>query len=484
MQALTRDEMLARCARRDPSSELDFIVGVLSTGIYCLPTCRARRPNPRNVRFFDSPQAARKAGLRACKRCRPDQAHARRDPELEALETAVTRLRADPGQVPDVAAFAALAGVGTTKLGALLRRHFHATPRALLLRARVEHASAELLASRRPTLAIGLEAGFESATAFQDNFRAHTGLAPGAFREQQKHGGGSMELPGGLDVGALLGMLGRDPESRTERVVGSRLLRALRLPGGPALLEVDFRGSRAHVRVHAAWSLGPGDWLAAETLLQRVLGLRLDPGPFERRARREPDVARLIEPRRGLRILQTPDVFEGLVWTIVGQQVNLAFAFTCRNRLIDLAGEPLAGAPAGMRAHPDPEQVARLDYADLVALQFSRRKAEYLIDAARAICAGSLDLDGLRRASATRARRELGLVRGLGRWSVDYILMRSLGFGDCVPVGDAGLVRALAEFYVLEERPDDEQTVTLMEPFAPHRSFAAMHLWKSLGEPT
>ncbi len=480
MLPLTRDEMLARFAARDPACELAFVVGVVTTGIYCVPTCTARRPNAENVRFFDSPAAARLAGLRACKRCRPDQVHARRDPEREALEAAVEALRADPRAFPAVRSLAARAGCGVTKLGELARAHFHTTPRALLLRARVERARRDLLATRRPVLIVGLEAGFESASAFHENFRDALGLAPGDYRRMERERGFALRLPRGFPLDHVLRAVGRDPAGRTERVQGRTLARALRFGERTALLDVRFEGETAHARVESAGALAPADAGEAHEALLRLLGLVVDPAPFERRARADGELRRLIAGRRGLRIPQTASVFEGLVWTIVGQQVNLAFAFAIRNRLIDLAG---ARAPGGLRAHPTPAEVARLDYSDLTRLQFSRRKAEYLIDAARAVAAGELDLEGLRRASATRAQETLLGIRGLGRWSANYVLMRSLGFADCVPVGDAGLVRALQEFHGLDARPGPEETLALMARWAPHRSLAAFHLWKTLGEP-
>ena len=74
-------------------------------------------------------------------------------------------------------------------------------------------------------------------------------------------------------------------------------------------------------------------------------------------------------------------------------------------------------------------------------------------------------------------------VRGLGPWSVQYFLMRGLGFADCVPVGDAGLTAALQRFHHLDHRPGPAETRELMEPFAPFRSLGTYHLWSSLGDP-
>ncbi len=165
------------------------------------------------------------------------------------------------------------------------------------------------------------------------------------------------------------------------------------------------------------------------------------------------------------------------MWTIVGQQVNLAFAYALRRTVVELAGEPVDG----MREHPTPAAVAALDYADLTARRFSRRKAEYVIDTARLLASGELALDP--GAAATATERRLLEVRGLGPWSVQYFLMRGGGFADCVPVGDAALGSALMRFFALDARPGPARTLELMERFAPFRSLATFHLWHTPGDP-
>jgi AraC family transcriptional regulator of adaptative response / DNA-3-methyladenine glycosylase II len=70
---LTSDQMYAVVQARDAAYNGRFFVGVVTTGIYCLPSCRSRTPHQRNVRFFETTAAAREAGLRACKRCQPDR---------------------------------------------------------------------------------------------------------------------------------------------------------------------------------------------------------------------------------------------------------------------------------------------------------------------------------------------------------------------------------------------------------------------------
>lgn len=477
---LTREEMLAAARARDAAYNGRFLTGVLSTGIYCLPSCPARPPKEENMRFFSSAEEARAAGLRACKRCRPDDFLEGYDPDVEIADEIVARLRANPESFSDVSALGRFAGLGRTSVTALIRRQFHMSPTALLQRERIGAASRALLSSRRRISDIALDSGFESLSTFNDNFRRATGMCPGDYRQLAEEQSFVVALPRDFQRRLTLSFIGRDPASPTERVDGNHVVRVLRLDGRPCMLHLELTAGAASCRVEASHAVSAEGMAEAHGATLRLLGLVVDPKPFERRLRQSKEHSRLLTGRRGLRLPQTAEPFEGLVWSIVGQQVNLAFAFTLRQRLVALAGTGVGGGKT-LIAHPQPEAIAALDYHDLTRLQFSRRKAEYLIDTARAISGGDIDLDSLDTAPAGRVERTLLGIRGIGPWSARYVMMRAFAFADCVPVGDSGLTTALASFFSLDHRPDRRETEMLMASFSPYRSLATFHLWTSLG---
>jgi AraC family transcriptional regulator of adaptative response / DNA-3-methyladenine glycosylase II len=242
---------------------------------------------------------------------------------------------------------------------------------------------------------------------------------------------------------------------------------------------MTFERGAIRCEVTSSTIIAGDDTRRAHGVALRILGLHLDPAPFEQRVARTRALRPLVNGRAGLRMPLMADPFEALVWGIVGQQVNLPFAYRLRRVIIDLVG---ADAGGGLRAHPDAAAVAALDYEDLTRRQFSRRKAEYIIDTARAVASGTLDLDAMSVAAAPAAERRLLDVRGLGPWSAQYMLMRGFGFADCVPAGDSGLATALERFFALAERPDPTAARRLMEAFSPYRTLATFHLWTSLGE--
>jgi AraC family transcriptional regulator, regulatory protein of adaptative response / DNA-3-methyladenine glycosylase II len=290
----------------------------------------------------------------------------------------------------------------------------------------------------------------------------------------------TLPLPPSYPIDRILGYLGRDADSLTVQVDGQSFVLGLWIGEVPAVLRVDLAAGEARARLEARRRLPEDAEAQARDHLRRLLGLHIDPEPFERHVSASPRLAPLVAGRLGLRIPQTPDPFDGLTWVILGQQITLAFAYTLKRRLVERAGTPVPGAPGGLFAPPTAEKVANLDVEELMAIQFSRRKAEYVTGAARLIVAGGLDLDRLATAPPAEVEATLLAVRGLGPWSAHYLMMRAFGFEDCVPVGDSGLVRGLMKFFALPDRPGPAATQELMRPFAPYRSWATFHLWQSL----
>ena len=485
--------MYARMLASDADFDGRFFTGVLTTGIYCLPSCRARKPKPGNVRFFPTAEAARAHGLRPCRKCHPDDFARGADPVLESIETLVGEIRENPAAFADARAIVQRSGFGTTRCFELFRRHYHATPAEVLLRARIAAARHALVASDTGVGEIGFAAGFETLSAFHDNFRRLTGMTPAGYRTLREPSTTtfSLELPEDYALAYLRHALARDPEARDVHLEGDNACVATRLAlpsassglgAAPRHPDHDAASPDGAVPVLLRLSLSPdaitiacpaGTALEAHRIAVGLAGLEQDAPGFARLARKL-GFGRLVAHAPGLRISLTPSPFDGLLWAIIGQQINFPFACRLKRRLLELCGTPLED---GMIAPPTATDVARLEPKDLVALQFSKQKADYLIGTARRIAGGELSLDSLRHASATRAERTLLAVRGLGPWSVNYLMMRALGFADCVPLGDTGVTSGLLALMCLDERPDSDATRRLMSVFSPYRSLATAHLW-------
>jgi DNA-3-methyladenine glycosylase II len=239
---------------------------------------------------------------------------------------------------------------------------------------------------------------------------------------------------------------GEDPANQ---LTGDVFRRVLRL--GPRLVPYEVRCSgpvdevRIAIRVYGRADAAVGAAAVAE--VRRVLGLDLDLVGFYRIAKADPALASLVEPLYGLRPTLAPTAFEMLVGSITAQQINLSFAFACRARLVRRYGTPVRVGRVTVWAFPEPARLATARLREMRALKYSRRKAEYIRDLARAVTAGALDLDGVCAAATPAVIERLTALRGLGRWTADWFLARCLGRGDACPAGDLAVRKAFDHYY-------------------------------------
>jgi AraC family transcriptional regulator of adaptative response/methylated-DNA-[protein]-cysteine methyltransferase len=161
--------------RRDRSFDGRFVIGVLTTGIYCRPSCAARQPKRENVRFFADGGEARAAGLRACKRCLPD-AVAR---DEAAVLAAIDEIKSSEG-LPQLAELAQAVGYSPTHFQRVFTRATGLSPAAYARALREERAREALASGGSVTEAI-YEAGFEAASRFYDSMEGKLGMKPSAW---------------------------------------------------------------------------------------------------------------------------------------------------------------------------------------------------------------------------------------------------------------------------------------------------------------
>ena len=165
----------AAVLRRDRGFDGRFVTGVLSTGIYCRPSCAARHPARKNVRFFATGEEARSAGLRACKRCLPDDVGR----DEAAVLAAIDEIKASAGQ-PSLAELGALTGYSPTHFQRVFKRATGLSPAAYARALREERVRDALSGAERVTDAI-YESGYEAPSRFYDATREKLGMTPSAW---------------------------------------------------------------------------------------------------------------------------------------------------------------------------------------------------------------------------------------------------------------------------------------------------------------
>ena len=182
----------------------------------------------------------------------------------------------------------------------------------------------------------------------------------------------------------------------------------------------------------------------------------------------------------GLRLMGIPDLFEALCWSIIGQQINLTFAYKLKRRFTEVYGTKLIYENAAYYLFPKPEIVANIKVEDLLPLQFSNRKAEYLIEIAKQFVSGNISKEILSAHSTAEAIRLLVSVRGIGEWTANYALMKSLKRLECVTYGDVGLYNALHDLKGFDKRPSRETLDLFFNNFKNWEAYTVFYLWRSL----
>ena len=169
--------VLGRDARLDGA----FVTGVLTTGIYCRPSCPARHPRRENVRFFDRPETAERAGFRACLRCRPNEA-ARPPAQAELVRRACRLLEENSGERITLVALAREVGMSPHHLQRTFKRTIGISPRQYADALRLGRLKKRLQGKDSVTMAM-YEAGYGSASRLYETSTARLGMTPGAYRD-------------------------------------------------------------------------------------------------------------------------------------------------------------------------------------------------------------------------------------------------------------------------------------------------------------
>jgi 3-methyladenine DNA glycosylase/8-oxoguanine DNA glycosylase len=357
--------------------------------------------------------------------------------------------------------------------------HRHMPGSELLLRERALRAMDALLGSSATLTNIADDHGFDTIASLDTALLQHFALTAWQIRRLPSELEFDLQLPATFRVEETLQYLGRDPASLAQRRSGERsVVAGVLVDARPATLTMSFTGSDSLVARCSLTFRGNPPKRAAVTaahLAGRLLGLPSSANALQQRAQSEALIARLIGPRRGLRLPLTASPMDALTWSILGQQISLPFAYSLLRTCCELAG---TRCPGGLRTMPSASRLADLTSASLTSRKFSRAKSEYLRSLAGQVVDSTLNLDTLASGSAPHAKAKLLAARGIGPWTANYVLMRGFGFADCAPIGDAGLRRALKRFLDLPSSPDDRAMEQHMEQFAPHRSLATYHLWR------
>lgn len=282
-----------------------------------------------------------------------------------------------------------------------------------------------------------------------------------------------------FDLGLTAWALRRRAINETDRWDGARYCRCIAFGKGAVEVTVHQcappEAPRLRVHVHGASAVS-GARAAVTGVLERVLGLRLDLAPFYAMASADPQLDRLARRFRGMKPPRFPTVFEALLNAIACQQVSLQSGLTQLNHLVRAYGRSVAGSSTDAHAFPLPEDLMHADPDALRLLGFSRQKGRSIVGLAAALVEHRFDVDRLAGLDDAAAAESLRGLRGVGRWTAEYVLLRGLGRLQVFPGDDVGARNNLQRWLGRTEGLDYDGVGQAVARWHPYGGLIYLHL--------
>ncbi len=274
-------------------------------------------------------------------------------------------------------------------------------------------------------------------------------------------------------------ILRRRQENEIDRWDGQTYRRVLVMEGHPLEIAVEQAGSveAPCLQVTAAGRVTPSNvQTKIAAMLERLLGTQSDLRPFYRFATRDQKLRPLAEKFRGAKPSRFATVFEAFINGITCQQLNLSLGIQMLNRLANAFGLGISKNGADVCAFPRPRDMAGLKTEDIRTLGLNRQKARAMIELSTAIVEGRLNLEGLGDQSDDEVVEFLCGLRGVGRWTAEYVLLRGLGRLHVFPGDDVGTRNLLQRWLGLRKPLDYRGVHRVLAPWYPYAGLIYFHL--------
>jgi AraC family transcriptional regulator of adaptative response / DNA-3-methyladenine glycosylase II len=456
--------MLARDHRFDGK----FFIGVKTTGIYCRPICPAK-PKRENVEFFNNHLEAEKAGYRPCMRCRPESA-----PLSPAWigTSAIVKRAIKILQNPDVLnfdedQFAERFGVSARHLRRLFIEEIGKTPKQLSDENRLNLARKLIVETGLSITEVAYASGFNSIRRFNAAFKERFKKNPTIIRRSRSYLGPGLQIslayrPPFNFEGLLfsynihkMGSLEWFEENRMHRIfqLGQKV--------GKVIISNDATNSQLLVEIDFP------DTSMIHSIISRVrnmFDLDSDPVMVANILEIDPGIKKILKKHPGIRLPSGWDSFEVAIATILGQLVSMEMARSLVNDLMEMAGSDsgIIIDEKSVKLFPTPQQI--ID-CDLSRLRTTNRRKETVKDFCRAIINGELSLESTQ--DVADFIKKVMSIKGIGKWTADYMALKVLRSTDTFPSTDLILARVL-EIH-------SEETLAQMSPW---RGYAATLFWR------
>lgn len=285
-------------------------------------------------------------------------------------------------------------------------------------------------------------------------------------------------LPKDFSFKECLWFLDRGFDDCLHKVEGGSVIKLLRMgDGGHSLLRMKEKEGVLLVEKLA----GDASERQVITFVTEWLDLDRDISPFRQAASSDPDLQSLVDRYWGLRLISIPDLFEVLCWSIIGQQINLTFAYKLKRALVEAAGEKVVHNSETYHVFPTPEQLLAVSFDQLKGMRYSTQKARYLHIVAEAFAEGSMSHQELARLETTQeVVQALMQLKGVGEWTANYVAMKCLRRPDAITYGDAGLLNGYKALKHMDRKPSRQELQAFFRQFPGWEAYIVFYIWRSL----
>ena len=290
-----------------------------------------------------------------------------------------------------------------------------------------------------------------------------------------------LKLPKDFDFAKCLNFLARSPEEPCHLVKQDVLYKVIKFEDDLILLKIrlrnksslsiEFLTKRPKKSIRAKVAKYVWNWFDLETNLK----------PFYRMAKNDPVLTHISDAYYGLRMVSIQDLFEAICWAVMGQHINLNFAYILKKRFVDSFGERIHIDDRAIYLFPTPEIIAKQTVSKFKKLQFTEKKSEYIIEIAKKMKDGSLTKNTLlEKDSFKEIKKELMGLHGVGKWTAEYVCLRCLKDPAAFPVDDIGLQNAIKRQLRLSAKPSIDEIYKFSRRWKDWEAYATFYLWNSL----
>ncbi len=456
-----------------------IFIAVKTTGIFCRPVCPAKTPKFSNMEFYKSAGAAIDAGFRPCLRCHPECT-----PGTAAwMGTSVVILRAlklisqNIEQDYDLELLGNKLGISGEHLSRLFKKYLETTPSSVINAVRLLFAKKLITETSLSMADVAFASGYKSIRNFNYQLKKIYNKPPSALRKSKK----STSKPNILHLsfqppfnfGQITGFLKMRAIPGVEFVNAEIYSRSIEIDNTTGFITVSCKNRENRVNLEVEFPDIRKLFYITETV-KNIFDLNAPVKQIDDLLIKDKFLSSLIKQNPGIRVPGSFNSFELCIRAIVGQQISVKGATTIIGRIASKYGKKLnMPNKFGLtNVFPGPEILA---ISDFEGVGLTKTRVSTIKHLSKAMIEGSVIFHP--SSDPADLKRALLEIKGIGEWTAQYIIMRTIKSTDAFPHSDLGLLKAVSS----NGAPAPEKLLKDMaRSWKPWRAYAAMLLWSNL----